>query len=545
MKRDWRAIAGFLLGLTIAGVIFFANQLGLDKDPVWGMRRYVLFAAGVLIAVISLLYRQDNLLGRLIHTAEGRFSLATGFLVIGVLAVYVWCVSVGLWITWPRLTNYYDLLGTAFSHGQIALEVPPPAELLELDDPYNPENRWDIDVLWDMSYFDGKYYLYWGPAPALLVALVKPFYAGEVGDNILSFFFFTGIFIFLTLLILEIWKNYMAETPRWAVLLGIAFVALMNPIPFALLDSMIYEAAIGGGQFFFVGGLYWVITSFRRPSAIRLALAGVFFGLAVATRNVLLIPVAFLGLVVLIWAIKSHRHQAIRFVLAAGLPIALIGVGMAWYNYVRFGSISEFGLRYQFTSFPLHDQIDETFSAAYIPPNLFKILLNPMERRDSFPFVRTTRWAGPSWLEWDYPEFYLLYAEGITGLLFGSPFVIFAVAAGIRRKKEMNWILLSLAGSAFLAFAVLQFFFYTVMRYHLDFLPALALLALIGFWNGLNLLRTRPVLKWLQAGFGFVLFAYGLSVSYLLTISSHLHRFEAHNPDLLEQMRWLFNGIFK
>jgi hypothetical protein len=79
-----------------------------------------------------------------------------------VLVVYLWCVSVGLWITWPKSSVYYDLLGTAFSHGQIALEVAPPPELLKLDDPYNPENRWDIPVLWDMSYYNGKYYLYWG-----------------------------------------------------------------------------------------------------------------------------------------------------------------------------------------------------------------------------------------------------------------------------------------------------------------------------------------------------------------------------------------------
>ncbi len=545
MKRDWKAFAGILLGLTIAGVIFFANQLGLDNNPVWGMKRYTLFALGLGIALISLLYRKDNFLGRLINTANGRFCLAAGVLILAVLAIYVWCVSVGLWTSWPRSTNYYDLLGRAFSHGHIALEVDPDPALLKLADPYNPDNRWTIPVLWDMSFFKGKYYLYWGPAPALLIALVRMFYTGVIGDNILSFFFFTGIFVFLTLLIFEIWKNYLPETPPWAVLLGIAFIALINPIPFALLDSMIYEAAIAGGQFFFVGGLYWLFTAFRRPSILRFILAGLFFGLAVACRNIIALPVGFLGLVILIWAIKTQRAKALRYILAAGLPIALIGISLGWYNYIRFGTITEFGLRYQFTSFPLYEDMDQTFSAAYVPPNLFKILLNPVEKRDSFPFIRATRWAGPHWLEWDYPDFYLLYAEGITGILVGSPFVIFALLAGVRRKKDFDWILLSLAGSAFLAFAVLQFFFYTVMRYHLDFLPALSLLAVIGFWQGLNLLQTRPLWKWLFGGLGIALFIYGSGISFLLTISSHLHRFEMYNPDLLEQMRWLFNGLFK
>jgi hypothetical protein len=379
----------------------------------------------------------------------------------------------------------------------------------------------------------------------MLVALVKPLHAGAVGDNILSFFFFAGLFIFLTLLILEIWKHYIPETPRSAVILGIAFVGLLNPIPFALLDSLIYEAAIASGQFFLIGGIYWLVIAFRKPSVPKLVLAGIFWALAVASRNILAVPVAFLGLVVLLWAIKTQRAKAFGLVLAVGLPIALGVVGLVWYNFVRFGSFTEFGLRYQFTSFPLHDQFDETFSAAYIPPNLFKILFNPVEQRDSFPFIRATRWAGPDWLEWDYPEFYLLWAEGITGIFVGSPFVIFAFLAGVRRKKELDWILLSLAGSVLLTFATLQFFFYTVMRYHLDFLPALSLLAAIGFWNGLNLLRTRPVAKWSFAALGGALFVYGLVISFLLTISSHLNRFEEFNPDLLEQMRWLFNGIFK
>jgi hypothetical protein len=329
------------------------------------------------------------------------------------------------------------------------------------------------------------------------------------------------------------------------VVFSIAFIGLVNPIPFGLLDALIYEAAIAGEQFFFVGGLYWLFTGFRRASIPRFILAGLFFGLAVACRNVIALPVAFLGAVILLWAIKTQRAKAFRFIFAAGLPIVLIAIGLAWYNYVRFDSITEFGLRFQFTSFPLHDQFNETFSAAYIPPNLFKILLNPVERRNTFPFIRAARWAGPHWLEWDYPDFYLLWAEGITGILVGSPFVIFALLAGLRRKKEMNWILLPLAGSAFIAFSVLQFFFYTVMRYHLDFLPALGILAVIGFWQGLNLLKTRPIAKWSFALLGILLVGYGLGIGFLLTVSSHLHRYETYNPQLLEQMRWLFNGIFK
>ena len=543
--RKRETAAGMILGLAAAGSMLFAYQLGLDNNTAWGSKRIILFLIGVIIFVTSLSYREDNFIGRLFNSKRGRLYLAATIAGSGIILVYAWWVSLGLWTNWPATTNYYDLLATAFGHGQLALEVEPDPALLALADPYIPDNRQGIPVLWDASLYESKYYLYWGPAPALVLTLVKLFYAKEIGDNLLTFAFITGMFVFLALILLEIKKNYFSQTPRRVVIFGIMLGGLINPILFVLVNPRVYEAAVASGQFFFTGGLYWLFTAFNRPSIPRLALAGIFFALAVGSRTILVLPVAFLTLVVLIWAVKANRAKTFAFIPALALPLALGAAGYAWYNYARFGSVAEFGYSYQLTGFNIHETAGQTFSLAYIPLNLFKTLLNPFETKTSFPFIRPTLWAGPSWFYGYRPKIYYLLAESITGILVGSPFLVFAFIAGLRKKQDINWISTSLIGSTLLIFLTLQIFFYTTMRYLLDLVPALTLLAVTGFWQGLHLLKPRRPAQYLFAILGAGLWAYTILVSFLLAFSSNLQRFRTLNPELIQQLTWTFNNMLK
>lgn len=544
MRRIGIRAAGGVIGSGIVLAMLFADQLGLDNNPVWGARRLFIFVIGILILAISLFHRENNFIGRAFNTYIGQLYLAVGILSASIIIIYIWFVSIGLWTTWPNETSYYDLLATAFAHGQIALETQPDPALLTLENLYEPDNREGIPVLWDASLYKGKYYLYWGPTPALLLALVKPFYAQPVGDKPLTFVFITGTFIFMTLLILELWKKHYLGIPRWAVLLGIAFAGLVNPMLYILIEARIYEAAIISGQFFLIGGIYWLFTAFYRLSPTRLFLAGSFFALAVGSRTTLALPIMFLALTTLIWAIKSGQGRAFTLITAFALPLILGAIGYAWYNYARFDSVTEFGLRYQLTSYNLSASLDETFSLAYVPFNLYKTLFNPLEWRKTFPFLFPTRWAGPSWMQGNFQDFYLLLAEGITGIFVGSPFMVFGFLAGLNKDRNFRWILICLTGSSLLTFFALQIFFFTTMRYMLDLVPALSLLAVIGFWQGFSLLKTRPIARSSLAVLGLVLCIYTIAISSVLPISGHLEAYKVFNPELLKKLTWAFNTIF-
>lgn len=545
MKRDWKAIAGMFVGIIIAGGAFITQQFNTENPAAWGMKSYILFFSGILIFVFSLLYREENFLGSLVNTKMGRMVLSSAIIGGWIVLIYIWVISIGTWTTWPVTTDYYDLLANAFSHGQLSLETKPDPALLALDDLYNPDNREGIPVLWDLAVYKGEYYLYWGPVPALLLAIIKPFYSTPVADNILTFIFMAGLLFFQIALILELWKSYFQETPGWVILLSISFTGLINPILYMLLEPRIYEAAVVSGQMFFIGGLFWLFTAFNKPSMTKLALAGIFFTLAIGSRTTLLIPIAFLACVALVWAVKSHPAKAARFVMALVLPLALGAVSYAWYNYQRFDSLTEFGLGYQLSQTNMRETLNETFSPAYAPPNLFKLLINPFEYNKSFPFIKATPWSGPVWFENYSPKIYDYFAEDITGILISSPFLIFALLAATCKQKNIHWIIASLTGSALLIFFTLLTFFYLTMRYLLDLAPVLSLLALIGFWQGIHLLQTRRTAKYLFAITGSGLWAYTIVVSFTLCYSNNLHRIRIYNLELIQNITWTFTHIFK
>lgn len=470
-------------------------------------------------------------------------TFATFILSIFILVIYLWYATLGLWVGFPSESNYFDLQASAFLQGQIALEVEPdPAfPILEKEGRlYEPSNREGIPVLWDATLYKGKYYLYWGPSPALLLTLPKLFYAGQINDRIITFLAGITFFIFCASLIYNLWKDHFESTPMWAMLTAIAFVGLANPILYILAEARIYEAAIMAGQTFLMGGLFWLYLSYKKNSSIYFALTGIFFAFAIGSRTTLLPAVGAIALIVLIWIIKTKQKQFWLLLFSFTLPLIIGGVTYAWYNYVRFGSITEFGLRYQLTSYNLSEKLDETFSPAYILPNTYKTLFNTLEQRVTFPYVFPTRWDGPAWIEEKtYPPFYLLLAESITGIFIATPFVFFAFFA--KPKKNKQWIFISLLVACAMTFAITQLFFFTTMRYLLDFTPMLSILAIIGFWQIIEIQKWQYLLR----PFALLLFVYSISLSFILPLSGKIETYRAYNPDLLIKLTQLFNQLIQ
>ncbi len=545
MTRNWLRITGGIIGTGLIFSMFFANQLGLDGNSAWGIKRFFILVIGLFTLSVSIFYREHNFIGQAFHTSTGRFYIALSALAGSIIIVYIWFISIGLWTSWPNETSYYDLLATAFSHGQLAVDIQPDPALLSMENVYEPGNRDGIPMLWDATLYKGKYYLYWGPAPALFLAILKLFYEQSVGDKVITFVFAAGTFIFAAFLILELWKKNFPEMPHWAVLSAITFTGLANPILYILTEARIYEAAIIAAQFFLIGGLYWLFSSFNRPSYPRLILAGAFLALAVGSRTTLTFSVAFLALMVLIWVFTTQREKIWPHLLAFALPLAIGLVSYAFYNYARFDSFTEFGLRYQLTSYNLNESLSKTFSLSYIPPNLYKTLFNGLEQRVQFPYIILSRWTGPAWLGGNYPDFYLLLAEAITGIFTASPFMAFAFLAWSNKEKTFRWILLSLMGSAFFAFLMLQVFFFTTMRYLLDLTPTLSILAVTGFWQGLVLLRNHPAARWFFSVAALALLFYTIGMALILPVIGHLEAYRVFNPALLEQLTWRINTLVK
>jgi hypothetical protein len=451
------------------------------------------------------------------------------------IAIYLWFAS----ISRDSTSNYYALLATSFRQGELSLSLRPDPALLALSNPYDPAARVDIKAPLDLSLYNGKFYLYWGPTPALLLAIAQSFFPEMVSDGYFLLAFVAGIFLTQFLLIMHIWERFFPEIPKWFVILSILVAGLISPKLWLLTQPKIYETAIAGGQFFFFAGLLSVLTALDRPtpSAWELALAGIFWSFAVGTRSVLVFPIAFMTLMVVYWLFKAYHRSFPKFLigfLPLGLPLLIGAIAFGWYNWARFGSIFETGFSYALAGPYLQAHLTELFSPAYIFQNLYNYLLNPFAVKQVFPFLYPIRGMVEEMLSWQtLPEIYS--AQATTGILYAAPFIFFAAISAVMlfRKKQasdsskeskppfFNWIIVSLIGSLLLSLISLLAFFWAAMRYTEDFMPTLTLLSIIGFWQGYRSLSQDPKKGEMFAIFGITLASISIIIGILLALSNY------------------------
>jgi hypothetical protein len=431
-------------------------------------------------------------------------------------------------------------LASSFRQGELSLSLRPDPALLSLENPYDPTVRQGIQVPLDLSLYNGKFYLYWGPAPSLLLTPVKMLFHGQVPDVYLLFVFVCGIFLSQFLLIVHLWERFFPAIPKWMVILSIFVTGFISPTVWLLTRPKIYESAIAGGQFFFITGFFLTYAALDRPtpSSWKLVLAGMFWSLAVGTRSVLVFPVVFMTLTVIAWIYKLYGRSLLKLItglMPLGIPLALGAVAFAWYNWARFGSIAETGFNYAMAGPYLQEHLNELFLPAYTFQNLYNYLLHPFIVEASFPFLYASRGLTENALPGiALPKFYA--AQAITGILWAAPFTIFAIAPIVQLLKQLfkrntagpgegsqmfsfHWITFSLAGSFLLSFGCLLVFFWAAMRYQEDFIPTLTLLSVIGFWQGYQSFSQDTQKRKMFAIFGTVLAGTSVLVGIFLALS--------------------------
>jgi hypothetical protein len=478
--------------------------------------------------------------------------------------MYVWYISAGKWTAWPpsAIYNYYSKLAAAFQHGQLFLDDKPAKELLALPDPYRIGARKGISYIWDASLFQGRYYLYWGPVPALILWPLRiAFPSWELGDIYLAFAFVCGLYTMLCVLALTIWNRYFPTLPPWSLAFGLIVIGLAPPLTWMLNRPEVYEAAIAAGQMFLFGSIYLLHRGFdSHDNAFwKFALASFFWGLAIGSRTSQALPVCFLGAATLL-RLAGRRdslqsdHWRWRAVVATLVPVTLCALALGWYNWARFGSALEFGYRYQLTLLQLPKHYDEIFSVAYAGPNAFNYFLNPFTFTRLFPFIKPQYGLIDFGTRYTLPKIY--FSEAVTGLIYTFPFMVLAVIAvapsGLIRQaatvraselrsgtQPLSRLRMNLVGVFVVQLLSLLLFFFATERYLAEAVPSLALLALIGFWRGYAFLTGTRQWRSLFCAAAIVTGLITIVTSSLLAVSSYQERFAAVNPALLSQINSL------
>ncbi len=588
-----------LAGLTMLIMAFFAKPVHFNLHQVWGSKRIALAFLGMLFLLAFVIVLNPPFLKRLLKSSfllkakrlveaikvpflwlfeprqekkELRRRASVWYAVAGAtiaIIISLWYFTSGKMTVWVPYSNYFDLQADGFLAGKLSLLEKPPAALLALENPYTSKKRATISYIWDASLFKGSYYLYWGPVPALMAAVVKLFHpAWIIEDQYLIFFSISGLAIVLAALFYWLQTRYLPKIPGWVVL-GLTLLGVLNTPVFWLVNRPdVYEAAIAVGQFFLILGFYTAIRGLasEKHRLLLLVLAGFFWGAAIGSRVELGLGIAWMVLLVCLFLILKSRKRArfmIGSILAVILPMVIWGAGLAWFNYARFGNILETGHRYQLTRTGVPSDIQGLFSASFILPNLYSLLARPFEYSHAFPFFHTPSINYAMWPSLFFPHNpnYYYVSQTIAGIFVAIPAIWFLLipliiiptrafrdwlkdsprtSPPLKDQPLPIWMAWMAFGTVLLNLTVLATFLTTSMRYEADLLPLLTiLLALTLGWLS-TYLHTYPRIWRIILFILVISILISIMISLLTNFQNTDYLFKNHNPQLYKAISHFF-----
>jgi len=369
----------------------------------------------------------------------------------------------------PRPEGYYGLLTEAFLAGQLHLAIPTDPKLLALENPY--AGRQGANRPHDMSYYQGRFYLYYGAAPVLFLYLPwRLLTGGYLGESLGMVMMLYGGVLLCAVWLTSARRRWFPEvSSRWLLFL-IAVIGFGAPVFSEAANNTFYGVPIAAAFFCLMLALTAADRALAATAPARqagwLAAASLAWGLAVASR-----PIYLPGLVALmvpalyLWRTGGREARwswpGLRLLAATVVPAALVGLAMMTYNYLRFDHPLDFGIRFSMASVDLREA--RLVGPEFIGKNLSLYLLTTVS------FIRY------------YP--FLIVDANTWGLLPHLPFAVLGALFPLTwlqpALRDRRWLLGGLlpAGAAFGNFSLLCLFFGGEERYMTDFVPPLLLLA--------------------------------------------------------------------
>ena len=290
----------------------------------------------------------------------------------------------------------YAELAKSMAEGKLYLEEEPPQWLKDMADPYDKGARDEAQkatgepYLFDIAYYDGHYYVYFGVVPVLLFYL--PFYllTGANFPTAIGVLVMAIAFVLGATALLDRFARYhfRAVSLGMYLLLQIPLVACSG-ILYLVKFPTFYSLPIMCGLAFSVWGLYcWSRSSMARHRCGWLFAGSLCMALVAGCRPQLLV-LSFLAFP-LFW--RTYITER-RLLTAAGArefaclaaPYVMVAAGIMGYNYARFGSFTDFGANYNLT---VNDMTKRGMNAGRLAPAFFTYFLQPPCMTGVFPFLQ-------------------------------------------------------------------------------------------------------------------------------------------------------------
>jgi len=442
-------------------------------------------------------------------------------------------------------SDYYNLQADAFLDGHLWLDVPVDQRLSSAPNPY------EVDVtgygLVDAPYYDGRYWLAWGPAPAITTFLPARLLGFRIQENLaITLYAFFGVLLG-GLALTRLVRRLVPGTSRRVIWAGNAALALATALPWILRRPTVYEVVIAGAFAFCMAGLLVMVRELTRedgapPRTSRLAWAGVFYGLAVLTRPTMgFVALATVGVA---WALLGARPPRRALLCLAGIPV-LAGVLFMIYNLLRFSGPLDFGNRWQLAG---RDVRHLSFNdPSNLPPALFGYLVAPLRLGLEFPYIHL---PPPPVAPFSGKAGY--HGEETASVLWAVPFALLAAAVLLRRRPSTSvpgapaparrvvraLVVVAFAGLLPGAFTVPGY----TERYELDFLPYLVIAATLGWAELIRGASSARRATWWRRG-GLALAAWSALVGVAIGFTGYYDSLKQLDGDRFRSLERAFSPL--
>lgn len=312
----------------------------------------------------------------------------------------------------PDHRNQYELLAESFLEGKLYIEYGDEEELLRLNNPYdrNERNETGIRGHWDHSYYNGRYYMYFGVIPVILLFLPFRLLTGTAlttyhATQIFAAFFIIGMFSLFRLLR----KRFFRSMPYGLYLLLSAALSIAS-ISYSISEPALYCTAITAAICLEIWSIYffckavWDLKEENEQlghAVIGALLGALTFGCrpSVGLANLIVLPCLYRFL-----KQRKLTPQLFRKLVLAASPYFFVAVVLMAYNYARFENPFEFGQSFQLT---VRDQ--RTLGSLSDPEVKLRLINETIQNFTKFSNVTDTfPYVNYSSVFYNFPIFFFL-----------------------------------------------------------------------------------------------------------------------------------------
>lgn len=411
---------------------------------------------------------------------------------------------------WTHHKQYHEL-AVALTRGEVHIPIGIEEQVSLLENPYDYGIRKNqvanASRGWDTAFYEGKFYVYFGIVPVLLFYLPYYVITGSAFPTWIGIFFagatiLLGLFYFMNM----ISRRYFPKTPfLLRVVLAVIAGNCMSTIAFMMRPDF-YSLPIICAIAFSIWGLsLWLSAANawhreligKKDAAMQnteLILGSLCMALVAGCRPQFLVG-SFLGIFIFADVIKREwgrdREKIWKRALAAASPFILVAVCLMYYNYIRFGSVIDFGANYNLTT---NDMTHRGVNLTRMVDGLFMYLFQFPNIGAAYPYVFAT----------NFQSAYIgkTIREGMFGGVFFTNIILFAIMAAGKVKEQLKEKKLLGMVAACTLFAGLVVVADTQLagilnRYYADFLWLLfiaAILVILQLWESFKEKETRKTL---------------------------------------------------